>query len=656
MAQQKQNKHKHFKYKKCPHHRKARIRRFFAWLSLVAFLTVAVYLVEQNITSFQASIIPTQQAPAFDGTVLPVQKAPNWVALTSAEWNNSYSEMPAGKMQNIPVYDPSKLKISTDSLVWGNAQHDAIRNAKITYSVPYMGSYELNGKEYDGSHLAVDIKVPAGTPVYAIGNGIVNKTSTQSSGFGNHVVIEHQNFPSLDNSNTKTTYYSSYSHLQSVKVSEGAIVHKGDIIGYSGSTGTSTTPHVHFQIDTTFAPWHPFWPFTSKEASDAGMTFTQAINEGLNQDIAIKNTINPLLYVQKYKNGTVSVADDDDSDSSNTSSSSSSTSSTSTTTTSTSSTVTPVADDLTDDTTTTIDDPSKDFVTFEINTGGDTFSENEQKEIQIKAITRDGSRITNYAPETAVGLEVIEGSAVINPKRLTSADFTNGVAKVILTPKGNAPIKFSVKTDTVIKESALLSPGIFVDIGTAHPHFNAISFLKNEGIIQGYPDGSFKPENDVSRVEVMKFILEGIGADIEKAQNLTFKDTDTKEWYADYLYTAKNLGIVQGYSDGTFKPTNSVNKAEFLKMLIKAADIDIDPVIQDDFKVKNVDKADWFAKYVQFAVNANIIDVEDNTFNPAEEIKREEVAEAIYRIKVLQETGASKFSADLINELELHAG
>ncbi|MFC1655250.1 S-layer homology domain-containing protein [Patescibacteria group bacterium] len=649
MAQQKQKKPHHFKYRKHPHHKEAAIKRFFAWFALIVFLTSAVYLVEQNITTFQASIIPTQQAPAFDGTVLPVQKAPDWVALTSAEWNNSYSAMPSGKIENISVYNPNKLKLSTDSLQWGDPQDDAVRNAKITYSVPYMGSYALDGKEYTGSHLAVDIKVPSGTPVYAIGNGIVSKTSTQSSGFGNHIVIEHKNFPAYNNSNTNTTYYSNYAHLLSIKVNEGAVVRKGDLIGYVGSTGTSTTPHLHFQIDTDSAPWHPFWPFTSKEASDAGMSFSQAVNGGLNQDIAIQNTINPMLYVQNFKSGAVYVADDTSNDTTSSTSSSTTTSSS----TSTSSTIDDV---IVDDTTTTVEDPEREYITFEIHTGGDTFTPNEEKEIVVKAVDRSGSRITNYAPETAVRVEVIQGSATVSPRRLNADDFSNGIAKIALTPKGNAAVKIKLATDTVIKESPLLSPGIFVDIGTAHPHFNAISFLKDEGVIQGYPDGSFKPENDVSRVEVIKFILEGIDADLDKVQHLSFTDTDTEQWYADYLYTAKNLGIVQGYLDGTFKPTNSVNRAEFLKMLIKASQIDIDPIIHDSFKVGDVDEADWFAPYVQFAVDANIIELENNKFDPAAEMKREEVAEAIYRIKVLQETGASKFTADLINELELHAG
>jgi len=91
-----------------------------------------------------------------------------------------------------------------------------------------------------------------------------------------------------------------YSHLKSMVVNEGDIVRKGDLIGYSGISGNASTPHLHFQIDKDTAPWHLYWPFTSKEASDAGLTFTEAVNAGLNQDLAIANTINPLIYIQKY--------------------------------------------------------------------------------------------------------------------------------------------------------------------------------------------------------------------------------------------------------------------------------------------------------------------------------------------------------------------
>ena len=422
----------------------------FAWIGMIAYLAISVLLVQMNATLFQASIIPMQQVPAFDGLTSPVQQSPDWVALSTTEWDMNYNQLSQrGKLVSFPTYNPSNLKRSTNSLQWGNPTHDSIRNEKITFSVPYMGNYRLDGNEYAGSHLAVDIKVPSGTPVYAIGNGVVYKTSEQLYGFGKHVVIEHKNFPSFDNPSRKETYYSSYSHLSTVSVNKGAVVQKGDLIGYSGSTGTSTTPHIHFQIDNDKAPWHPFWPFTSAEAANAGMSFTQAVNAGLNQSIAIRNTINPFLYIQKHNVGTTpppvvnepepetepelepnpepAIETEPTFDPS------------------------PISEDLSEDTTIT-KDPTEGYVTFDIQSPT-TFEEDESFTVTIKATTRTGEIIRNYVPESPVKIIVSRGKAEIEPRRLSANDFNNGVAQLTVTPKNTSPFQFQVKTENLIKES-----------------------------------------------------------------------------------------------------------------------------------------------------------------------------------------------------------
>jgi len=642
--------------------RKKNVKNFSIWGFLLIFMSFSIFLVEQNTTNFQTSIISTQKVPAFDGTISPIKKSPNYTALTTAERSMSYSQLPSNKMETPPSYNPQNLRQSFDNLIWGNAAHDSIRNQKILYSVPYMGNYKLDGQEYAGNHLAVDIKIPVGTPIYAIGNGVVIKTSEQLSGFGKHIVVEHPNFPSYDNANTTETLYSCYAHLSSISVTNGSIVHKGDLIGYSGNTGSSTTPHIHFQIDNDNAPWHPFWPFTSKEASDAGLTFTQAVNAGLNQDIAIRNTVNPMLYVQKYKNGTVVETSQDSSlnSNSNSDSNSNSTSDSNPTTTSepeparpantqtTNSSLEITEEDYTDDgPIRVISNSAQEYVTFEIKTDATYIPKQEQK-IIIKAVDRHGNTITNYAPENAVRVDVIKGSAQITPRRLLARDFQNGIAVSVLNPKDSNPIQFAIKTDNIIKESAVIHPGIFADISSVHPHFQAIKFLKNEGVIEGYPDGSFKPGNSVSRVEVLKFILEGIEADISKAPTkLKFSDVDAAQWYGGYLQTATNLGIIDGYPDGSFKPLDKVNKAEFVKMLIEAMNIDVDPEI-GELPFIDVGEDQWYAKYAQFAYKKNIIDTDENRFWPRKQMTREEVAEAMYRVNVLNETGAATFTDDLM--------
>lgn len=87
-------------------------------------------------------------------------------------------------------------------------------------------------------HHGQDFSAPYGTEIYATGNGKVIAAGWNSGGFGNYVVIDHG-----------YGYQSTYGHLSSIKVSSGMNVTRGDLIGLSGSSGTSSGPHLHYQID-----------------------------------------------------------------------------------------------------------------------------------------------------------------------------------------------------------------------------------------------------------------------------------------------------------------------------------------------------------------------------------------------------------------------
>ncbi|MCC6643720.1 M23 family metallopeptidase, partial [Candidatus Peregrinibacteria bacterium] len=177
-------------------------------LSIVGAFVLVGMLFGTSVMDFQANVLAGKKSAPFDGTVTPVKRVPNWVDLAAADWKLPYAQIPQDKLVEFPTYDPSVLTIPASSLNYKNAADKAIRNAQVTFSTPYMGDYKLDGKEYAGSHLAVDIKMPAGTPVYAIANGVVVKAQNQASGFGYHVVLRHDDVPSLNDPNQKTTYYS----------------------------------------------------------------------------------------------------------------------------------------------------------------------------------------------------------------------------------------------------------------------------------------------------------------------------------------------------------------------------------------------------------------------------------------------------------------
>lgn len=87
-------------------------------------------------------------------------------------------------------------------------------------------------------HKGIDIAAPTGTKVYAAGSGKVLKITSSDDGYGNCIVIEHG-----------YGFVSRYAHLSGFKIKEGDEVKKGDLIGLVGSTGRSTGPHLHYEIE-----------------------------------------------------------------------------------------------------------------------------------------------------------------------------------------------------------------------------------------------------------------------------------------------------------------------------------------------------------------------------------------------------------------------
>lgn len=193
----------------------------------------------------------------------------------------------------------------------------------------------------------------------------------------------------------------------------------------------------------------------------------------------------------------------------------------------------------------------------------------------------------------------------------------------------------------ILPNSGVLAATVgFTDVGSTHPNYTAIMNLQARGIINGYPDGSFKPDELVKRVEALKIIL--LGAKITVAENSGtggFKDTIASEWYAKYLLKAKELGIVAGYPDGTFKPTQAVNLVENLKMLINALKIDVSNVSLTGNLFADTGSDQWYAKFVAHAKLHMWLMSENNMANPSQGMTRGKLAQLLYNaLKDLEAT------------------
>ena len=133
------------------------------------------------------------------------------------------------------AHTPSeKNNIDFDGHEW-KTYEEKLKIEKIPDIIPVVG---IVSKKFDqeSGHLGVDLSSQAGNPVFATGAGTVTFAGKMDE-LGNTITIDHEN-----------GYITSYSHLMEIKTKKGSSVHKGDIIGSVGVTGTTNGPHLHYSI------------------------------------------------------------------------------------------------------------------------------------------------------------------------------------------------------------------------------------------------------------------------------------------------------------------------------------------------------------------------------------------------------------------------
>ncbi len=175
---------------------------------------------------------------------------------------------------------------------------------------------------------------------------------------------------------------------------------------------------------------------------------------------------------------------------------------------------------------------------------------------------------------------------------------------------------------------------IFTDVTPQSDNSEAIAYLKENEIINGYDDGSFKPENTLNRAELLKILVESGGYNTDPE---THKDCFTdvgSDWYAEYACYAKEEGWVNGYGDGSFKPSQEVTKSEAIKMLVEVLQVPLFDAMEMPFK--DSQESDWHLDYLYTAQKLGILEEEgEEYFVPGKSILRKGISENIYRLLLL---------------------
>lgn len=181
--------------------------------------------------------------------------------------------------------------------------------------------------------------------------------------------------------------------------------------------------------------------------------------------------------------------------------------------------------------------------------------------------------------------------------------------------------------------SSPASAAVFSDVSSNHPNFDAINYLYDNGVIEGYEDNTFRPAKLVNRVEALKIILLGSNVLVPNIQEQEiFPDVMSDAWYGKFVAKAKNLGIVSGDGDtGLFRPGDTVNLAEGLKILLKTGSKE--SLSPSSNPYWDVDMNAWFAPYFEYARQAHLLDQSkaENVY-PATPVTRGLLAELMYRL------------------------
>lgn len=246
-----------------------------------------------------------------------------------------------------------------------------------------------------------------------------------------------------------------------------------------------------------------------------------------------------------------------------------------------------------------------------------------------------------FAPDHAVTKATLSADGELNDQTMTfylTADgvnweeVVNNQQHTFQNPGLELKWKVEMSTDdtsvTPVLNSVSIDYGVekmencagFTDIEYSDPHCPAIKYVKEQGIFEGYPDGTFGIDLNINRAETVKVITEGFDYEILQADgtDLGFSDVGVNEWYMGYLKTAYEEGIIEGYPDGTFRPAETVIYAEMLKIFFETAGIELDEPQEDQ---------EWYQPYVDYADANDLVKYDDVSIA----MKRADVAELFYQ-------------------------
>ena len=193
-----------------------------------------------------------------------------------------------------------------------------------------------------------------------------------------------------------------------------------------------------------------------------------------------------------------------------------------------------------------------------------------------------------------------------------------------------------VVTYTVKSSDAPSTDLPYTDVEKDDWAYDAIKGLSDRGIINGDYGNTLRPGFGITREEVAKVVLKAKGIEVDETLTLNVTDPESvSDWATGYVATAMKEGIIKGYEDGTVKGNKIVTRAELAAIIVRSINATSE-VKSSSFA--DVTEADWFFAEVECAKQLGIINgYEDNTFRGNNDVTRREAFAMVYRMVTLIE-------------------
>lgn len=206
----------------------------------------------------------------------------------------------------------------------------------------------------------------------------------------------------------------------------------------------------------------------------------------------------------------------------------------------------------------------------------------------------------------------------------------------------NETYTLTVSGSRVTMNGKAYSPVTFVNRRAAE-----LNRTDHFAFLVGYTDGTFGPERNMTRAEVTtmfaRLLTEQIEAD--KTYSNTFSDVPKGYWAANYIGYMQQFGIITGYSDGSFRPNAPVTRAEFAAIASR-----FEKLTEGSKSFTDVSDTYWAARYINFAATRGwVTGYSDGTFKPENTITRAEVAAVTCRL--LERSADQNYIRSHLNEL-----